>query len=73
MHRWSLLFAALVARALHAEIVFEKPRVDLGVVKAAGAVEHRFAFKVVGDQPAEIAEITDVTFAADGAVNENVT
>jgi len=53
----SLLVAILISPALHAEIVFEKPRIDLGVVKAAGAVEHRFAFKVVGDQPAEIADI----------------
>jgi hypothetical protein len=52
-----LFAAACLTSAVDAEIVFEKPRYDFGVVKAAGAVEHRFAFKVTGDRPAEIVDV----------------
>jgi hypothetical protein len=59
MRRFAITLAPFFfsATAVRAEIVFEKPRIDLGVVKAAGAVEHRFAFKVTGDFPAVIADI----------------
>lgn len=52
-----ILSVVLPATQLRAEIVFDKPRTDLGVVKAAGAIEHQFTFKVTGDQPAQITDV----------------
>lgn len=43
-------------RSSHAEVVFAAPRVDLGKVKAAGTIEHRFRFRVQG----AAAEIVDL-------------
>jgi Protein of unknown function (DUF1573) len=56
--RMAVVFVAAACVAeVRAEIIFEKPRFDFGVVKAAGAVEHRFAFKVTGERAAVIADI----------------
>ena len=52
-----VLMAAACTLEARAEIVFEKPRFDFGVVKAAGAVEHRFAFKVTGQYPVVISDV----------------
>ena len=49
--------AFLASQFAFADLVFEKPQASLGTIKAAGSVEHRFAFKVTGENSAQILDI----------------
>jgi hypothetical protein len=53
----AISLSLLTATIAHAQITFEKPQAKLGVVKAVGAVEHRFPFVVKGAQQAKIVDI----------------
>ena len=57
MFRFAIAWYLLTATAVHAQIAFDKPHAQLGVVKAVGAIEHRFPFVVKGAHAAEIVDI----------------